>query len=84
MREGGGGGCGVSTNEYSCAHGAQINFADLTAYLTYGSVLLLLSFLRSVFELLDNKDFEVKNPILILSFFRLEFVELVVCRASSA
>jgi hypothetical protein len=23
---GGGGGCGVSANEYSCAHGAQINF----------------------------------------------------------
>jgi hypothetical protein len=24
------GGCGVSANEYSCAHGAQINFGDLT------------------------------------------------------
>ncbi len=22
-------------NEYSCAHGAQINFGDLTPYLTY-------------------------------------------------
>ncbi len=32
---GGGGGCGVSANEYSCAHGAQINFGDLTHYLTY-------------------------------------------------
>ncbi len=32
----GGGGCGVSANEYSCAHGAQINFGDLTPYLTYG------------------------------------------------
>jgi hypothetical protein len=30
-----GGGCGVSANEYSCAHGAQINFVDLTPYLTY-------------------------------------------------
>jgi hypothetical protein len=29
----GGGGCGVSANEYSCAHGAQINFQ--TPYLTY-------------------------------------------------
>jgi hypothetical protein len=29
-----GGGCGVSANEYSCAHGAQINFGDLTVYLT--------------------------------------------------
>jgi hypothetical protein len=31
----GGEGCGVSANEYSCAHGAQINFRDLTPYLTY-------------------------------------------------
>ncbi len=32
----GGGGkfFGVSANEYSCAHGAQINFGDLTPYLT--------------------------------------------------
>jgi hypothetical protein len=29
------GGCGVSASEYSCAHGAQINFGDLTPYLTY-------------------------------------------------
>jgi hypothetical protein len=28
-------GCWVSTNEYSCAHGAQINFGDLPPYLTY-------------------------------------------------
>ncbi len=28
-------GCRVSANEYSCAHGAQINFGDLTPYLTY-------------------------------------------------
>ncbi len=28
------GSCGVSANEYSCAHGAQINFGDLTPYLT--------------------------------------------------
>jgi hypothetical protein len=31
----GGGGCGASANEYSCANGAQINFEDLTPYLTY-------------------------------------------------
>jgi hypothetical protein len=31
----GGGGCGVSANQYSCAHGAQINFGDLTPHLTY-------------------------------------------------
>jgi hypothetical protein len=27
--------CGVSANEYSCAHGAQIKFGDLTPYLSY-------------------------------------------------
>ncbi len=32
------GGCGVSANEYSCAHGAQIKFWDLTSCLTYGIV----------------------------------------------
>jgi hypothetical protein len=32
---GGGGVAGISANEYSCAHGAQINFGDLTPYLTY-------------------------------------------------
>ncbi len=31
----GGGGCGVSAYEYSCAQGAQINFGALTPYLTY-------------------------------------------------
>ncbi len=30
------GSCGVSANEYSCAHGAQINFGNLTPYLTDG------------------------------------------------
>jgi hypothetical protein len=32
---GGGGGVRVSAIEYSCARGAQINFGDLTPYLTY-------------------------------------------------
>jgi hypothetical protein len=32
----GGGGGGVPANEYSGAHGTQINFGDLTPYLTYG------------------------------------------------
>jgi hypothetical protein len=31
-----GGRCGAPANEYSCARGAQINFGDLTPYLTYG------------------------------------------------
>jgi hypothetical protein len=29
------GGCGVSANKYSCAKEAQMNFGDLTPYLTY-------------------------------------------------
>ncbi len=29
------GSCRVSANEYSCTHGAQINFVDLTPHLTY-------------------------------------------------
>jgi hypothetical protein len=29
---GGRGSCGVSANEYSCTHGAQINLGDLTPY----------------------------------------------------
>ncbi len=28
-------GCGISANEYSCAHGALINLGDLIPYLTY-------------------------------------------------
>jgi hypothetical protein len=46
---GGGGSCGVSANEYSCAHlvtrhGAQINFGDPPPYLlTYGAYGFMLS-----------------------------------------
>ncbi len=40
---GNGGGSRVSPNEYSCAHEAQINFGDLTAYLTYAVISLLLT-----------------------------------------
>ncbi len=32
---------GVSAKEYSCAHGAQINFEDLAPYLTYASSLTI-------------------------------------------
>ncbi len=35
-------GCKDSANEYSCAHEAQINFVDLTLYLTHGPQLPLL------------------------------------------
>jgi hypothetical protein len=40
---GGGGGCGVLANKYNFAHGALINFGDLTSYLsndsTYSTIL---------------------------------------------
>ncbi len=41
-------GCGVSANEYSCAHahGAQINFGDLSPYLTYVGHLYFPQFCR--------------------------------------
>ncbi len=39
---GGGGGWGVSANEHSFVHGAQINCGDLTPYLTYGKVYLFI------------------------------------------
>ena len=32
----GGGVCGVSAKDYKCANRAQLNFGDLTPYLTYG------------------------------------------------
>ncbi len=47
---GGGVGYGALANEHSCAHGAQINFGDLTPYLTYGNVALLLSFYDKQFS----------------------------------
>ncbi len=40
----GGGTCGISVNDYSCTHGAQINFGDLTLYLTYDFAVLLLRY----------------------------------------
>jgi hypothetical protein len=38
------GSCGVQPmcSVYSCAHGAQRNFGNITPYLTYGLTLLLL------------------------------------------
>jgi hypothetical protein len=35
--EGGVAACGDSAKEYSCTHGAQINFGDVTTYLTYAA-----------------------------------------------
>ncbi len=46
---GGGGGCGVSDNEYSCAHGAHINFEDPTPYLTYGCTVRMEAIVKLIF-----------------------------------
>jgi hypothetical protein len=46
LRGEGGGGCGVSANEYSCANGAQINFRDLTPYLTYAQLVRICVLLK--------------------------------------
>jgi hypothetical protein len=42
------GDCGVSANEYSCAHGAQINFGYPTPYLPYGTNRMLLPLFRAM------------------------------------
>jgi hypothetical protein len=47
-------GGGVSANEYSCTHGAQINFGDLTPYLTYDDSGSALKFYRLLY--LPNSD----------------------------
>ncbi len=68
--DGGGGGCGVSANEFSCAHGAQISFGDLTPYLTYdyctvsvlGKVLIFLeSRLKQKVSLICDRPIGVSN-----------------------
>jgi hypothetical protein len=41
-------GLGVSADEYSCILGAQINFGDLTLYLTYGTIAIALFYAARV------------------------------------
>ncbi len=70
--DGGGGGCGVSANEYSFAHGAQINFfEDLTPYLTYGKIsgkqngrLCVLPASK-----ITSRTFRISSTILLKDFF---------------
>ncbi len=60
---GGGGGCGVSANEYSYEpHGVQINFGDLTPYLTYAQYTLG-PFLRLILTV--RQCTEIHNWILL-------------------
>jgi hypothetical protein len=70
--EGGGGSVGVSANEYSCAHGAQINFGDLTPYLTYDANDLTTSmfsnrvfYSKAVWHIVESKDLRI-SPFQLL------------------
>jgi hypothetical protein len=57
MSREGGGGCGVSANEYSCAHGAQMKFRDLAPYFTYVVDTPTLSFARlRIYERSETKS----------------------------
>jgi hypothetical protein len=58
---GGGGRCEVSANDYSCAHGAQINFGDLTPYFTY------------VFRP-SHYDSQARSEVVVLRFGALFFI----------
>jgi hypothetical protein len=53
-------GCGVSAKEYSCAHGAQINFGDLTPILFLANISLtdrMFCFLNRIIFLKEKKSF---------------------------
>jgi hypothetical protein len=67
------GGCGVSVNEYSYAHGAQINFGDLTPYLTYDASLS--SFNCNIVILLN----QCKENALTYRWWRVTKAESLVC-----
>ncbi len=57
------GDCGVPANEYSRTHGAQINIADLTPYLTYGRKVLGKKGLKEgkyVFAVAGTDIFQIK------------------------
>ncbi len=55
MRGKGGGSCGVSANEYSCTHGAQIKFGDLTPYLTYAWTVRAANHYKLTLPVLDHR-----------------------------
>jgi hypothetical protein len=57
-----GGGCGVSANEYSCTHGAQINFRDLTPYLTFGYNVLLVHAYICARSLFLGQEYRFRTP----------------------
>jgi hypothetical protein len=57
--------CGASANEYSCAHGAQINFGDITPYLTSGvdPISTILKNCVVVLTILDPAVLKTKDTI---------------------
>jgi hypothetical protein len=59
---------GFSVYEYSCAHGAQINFGDLTPYLIYSQVGLELPISSSLKYIFD-KSVQYIHIFLILKLF---------------
>jgi hypothetical protein len=69
---------GVSANEYSCAYEAQINFEDLTPYLTYG----LTNYSKghshavNIYRKENNRHVVVKKNISITEEQRLQAKEL--------
>jgi hypothetical protein len=80
----GGGGCGVSANDYRCAHGAQVNFGDLNPYSTYGCIFctmyiprhIRLFFAPNIVGYLEEGKFpEVMQQVSILADFLLTKIQ---------
>ncbi len=77
---GGGGCCGVSANEYSCAHGAQINFWDSTPYLTNVTTQQPPS-CRTLLFLICTTTFKYNNQLGLPSFQAVEqIIKYSICQ----
>ncbi len=73
----GGGGCGVSANEYSCSHGAQIIFGDLAPYLTFGLYGTTICMTRQWYEI-EVQFFHTISSFISISFIELETLEVLL------
>jgi hypothetical protein len=72
------GSCGVSANEYSCAHGAQINFGDLTPYLKYAlDKKNQPNHFAGSFKLAENKNYEKYQQELGVSWIKMKMGALL-------
>ncbi len=58
------GSCGVAANECSCAHGAQINFGDLTPWLQATSRISKLFFRESLQQNLKRVQYNFKINVI--------------------